>query len=224
MRKELTPAIQDYLKTIYEICSEQERASTSQIAAALEVRPASVTGMAQKLAAFDPPLVNYQKHRGVALTNEGEKAALETMRHHRLVEMFLHHTLGYSWDEVHAEAERLEHVISEEIEDRIAELLGHPTHDPHGDPIPSRDLKLPVSLQVVLCDLRPGQRAIVERVRDDDPDLLRYLSDLGVRPGAELAVIGYSPFDENLMLKIEDQSAPAVLGKGVTTQVFVSLC
>jgi DtxR family Mn-dependent transcriptional regulator len=224
MRKELTPAIQDYLKAIYEICSREPRATTSEIAAALGVKPASVTGMAQKLAAFDPPLVDYQKHRGVALTDAGEKVALETMRHHRLVEMFLHRTLGYSWDEVHEEAERLEHVISEDIEERIAEALGHPTHDPHGDPIPSRDLEMPVSQQVMLSELRPGQRTIVERVRDDDPELLRYLSELGVRPGIELEVLGYSPFDDNLVLQIEGQAEPVVLGMGVTTQVFVSHC
>jgi DtxR family Mn-dependent transcriptional regulator len=224
MRKEFTPAIQDYLKAIYEICSEEPRATTSQIAAALGVKPASVTGMAQKLAAFDPPLVDYQKHRGVALTVAGERVALETVRHHRLVEMFLHRTLGYSWDEVHEEAERLEHVISEEIEERIAEVLGHPTHDPHGDPIPSPDLKLPVSQQVMLSELRPGQRAIVERVRDDDPELLRYLSELKVRPAAELEVLEYSPFDDNLVLQVAGQPEPVVLGKGVTTQVFVTIC
>jgi DtxR family Mn-dependent transcriptional regulator len=224
MREAFSPAIQDYLKAIYEICCQEPRASTSQIAAALGVKPASVTGMAQKLAGFDPPLVDYQKHRGVALTEAGEKVALETVRHHRLVEMFLHRTLGYSWDEVHEEAERLEHVISEEIEERIAEVLGHPTHDPHGDPIPTRDLKLPVSQEVSLSELRPGQRALVERVRDDDPELLRYLSALGVRPSAELQVLGHSPFDDNLVLQIEGQAEPVVLGTGVTTQVFVSIC
>ena len=183
MRDTLTHAIEDYLKTIYDLSQMGGRAATSQIAEVLEVRPASVTGMLQKLAAATPPLVDYQKHRGVALTPEGEKVALETIRHHRLLETFLHETLGYDWDAIHAEADRLEHVISEEFEERIAQALGDPTHDPHGDPIPDRDLRMPSHATTRLSELRAGQRATIERVRDSDPELLRYLSERGVVPG-----------------------------------------
>ena len=121
MKTEVTHAIEDYLKTIYELTVSQERASTNQIADSLDIKPASVTGMVKKLAMSEPPLVDYQKHRGVALTHDGERVALETIRHHRLLETFLHETLGFEWDTVHEEADRLEHVISEEFEERIAQ-------------------------------------------------------------------------------------------------------
>ena len=142
MRRSISQATGDYLKTIYELTREHGRASTNQIAESLQVTPASVTGMIKKLASADPPLVDYQKHQGVLLTEEGKKAALEIVRHHRLLEMFLHEKLGYEWDEVDAEADRLEHFISEEFEERIAQSLGNPQFDPHGDPIPTRDLYL----------------------------------------------------------------------------------
>ena len=171
MDANLTHAIEDYLKVIYDISATRGRASTSQIAAVLEVKPASVTGMIQKLAAVTPPLVEYQKHHGVILTSEGELVALEVIRHHRLLETFLHETLGYDWDKVDAEADRLEHVISEEFEERIAQALGDPTHDPHGDPIPTRELKMPTQSTTRLKDLRSGQQAIIKRVRDTDPEL-----------------------------------------------------
>jgi len=179
--------------------------------------------MIQRLAAAHPPLVDYQKHRGASLTAEGQQTALEVIRHHRLLEAFLHEKLGYAWDEVHAEADRLEHVISEELEERIAVSLGDPRHDPHGDPIPTRDLRLPVSTALTLDQLRPPQKAIVQRVRDADPDLLRYLSELGLTPEVHLAVLDYSPFDNNLSLQIEGHEAPIVLGSKITSQVFVDI-
>jgi len=221
MRENLTHVIEDYLKAIYDLTAASGRATTNQIAERMAVTPASVTNMIQKLAITDPPLVEYRKHRGVVLTEDGEKVALEIIRHHRLLEMFLLQTLGYSWDEVHAEADRLEHFISEEFEERIAESLGNPHRDPHGDPIPSRDLNLPDNETISLSDLRPGDRAVVQRVRDADPDLLRYLSDLGIVPGVRLTVLDFSPFDENLRLQVESQSQAVVLGPSVTSQVFV---
>ena len=157
MRENLTHAIEDYLKTIFDITTTNERASTNMIASSLGVTPASVTGMIKKLASTVPPLLEYQSHRGVILTGEGERIALEIIRHHRLIEMFLHQILGYEWDEVHAEADRLEHVISEEFEERIARVLGDPSHDPHGDPIPTRDLDMPEMPSKALIDARPGQ-------------------------------------------------------------------
>jgi DtxR family Mn-dependent transcriptional regulator len=223
MRENLTRVIEDYLKTIYELTRSNERATTNQIADRMGVTPASVTNMIQKLAATDPPLLDYRKHRGVQLTLEGERVALEIIRHHRLLEMFLHQTLGYSWDEVHEEAERLEHVISEEMEERIAVSLGDPQHDPHGDPIPSRDLQMPESTDVTLSQLRPFQKAQVMRVSDSDPDLLRYLSEMGVEPAARLEILGYSNFDNNLQVQITGEDAPVVLGARVTSQIFVQI-
>lgn len=223
MRENSTRVIEDYLKTIYELTRSNERATTNQIAGRMGVTPASVTNMIQKLAATDPPLLDYRKHRGVKLTPDGERVALEIIRHHRLLEMFLHQTLGYRWDEVHEEADRLEHVISEELEERIAVSLGDPQHDPHGDPIPSRDLQMPVSSEVTLSQLRPSQEAQVKRVSDSDPDLLRYLSGMGIKPAAHLIVLDYSPFDNNLQVRVAGKDNPVVLGSRVTSQVFVEI-
>ena len=223
MRENLTRVIEDYLKTIYELTRSNQRATTNQIAERMGVTPASVTNMIQKLAETDPPLLDYRKHRGVQLTSEGERVALEIIRHHRLLEMFLHETLGYSWDEVHEEADRLEHVISEEMEERIAISLGNPQHDPHGDPIPSRDLQMPQSSNLTLSQLRPPQRAQVNRVSDTDPDLLRYLSERGIEPAAQLEVLDFSPFDNNLQIRVEGEEEPVVLGAVITSQVFVEV-
>ena len=131
----------------------------------------------------------------------GEKAALEIMRHHRLLESFLHEVLGYSWDEVHEEAERLEHVISEDMERRMADVLGNPSRDPHGQPIPNQKLEMQPMTDTPMGELRPGQNALVQRVHDDDPELLRYLADLGLQPGARLIVLAYVPFDQTLHVK-----------------------
>jgi DtxR family Mn-dependent transcriptional regulator len=222
-RQNLTQAVEDYLKTIYDMTVKHGRASTKLIAEALNVKPASVTGMVQKLATTDPPLVEYRKHKGVVLTPEGEQAALEILRHHRLLEHFLYETLGFSWDQVHDEADRLEHVISEEFEERLAQVLGDPTHDPHGDPIPTRDLKMPSFASLCLAELKVGQRAVVKRVRDTDPDLLRYLGDIGVVPSARFEVLDYSPFDGNLKIKLAKKDEPVVLGPNITNEVFVEV-
>ena len=223
MRENLTRVIEDYLKTIYDLTSSNDRASTNQIAERMNVTPASVTNMIQKLSATEPPLLDYRKHRGVKLTEVGEEVALEIIRHHRLIEMFLHQTLGYSWDEVHDEADRLEHVISEELEERIAISLGDPLHDPHGDPIPTRDLRLPQSSEETLSQVRPIQAVVVKRVRDSDPELLRYLSEMGIKPEAQLKVVDYSPFDNNLSVEIGGAKESVVLGLMVTSQVYVEL-
>jgi DtxR family Mn-dependent transcriptional regulator len=177
--------------------------------------------MLKRMAANDPPLLEYHKHHGVELTPEGEKAALKVIRHHRLLELFLHETLGYAWDEVHEEADRLEHVISEDFEERIAQALGDPQHDPHGDPIPSRDLCLPVETAVPLYGLRAGQRGTVHRVGNDDPQLLRHLQSIGVVPQADLTVLDYSSFDGNLSFQVGDRVF--VLGPKVTQQIYVEV-
>jgi DtxR family Mn-dependent transcriptional regulator len=219
----LTQAVEDYLKTIFELIAVHGRASTTQIADMLGVKPASVTGMIQKLAATEPPLVAYEKHRGVMLTPQGERAALEVIRHHRLLERFLYEVLGFSWEKVHEEAHRLEHVISEEFEERMAEVLGDPTHDPHGDPIPDRDLTMPVFATLCMGDLRSSQAAIVMRVPDEDPELLCYLAKVGVIPEARFIVVAYSSFDENLKILVDGEQEPVVLGKGITARIFVEL-
>src|SRR6202142_1880629 len=139
----LTDSIQDYLKSIYDLTENGQPASTTSLALRLGIAPASVTGMLQKLANLKTPLVNYHKHQGAKLTNKGRRAALEVIRHHRLLESWLVQTLGYSWDEVHNEAEKLEHVISEDFETRIAAAMGDPERDPHGDLIPSANLEMP---------------------------------------------------------------------------------
>jgi DtxR family Mn-dependent transcriptional regulator len=221
MKTTVTHAIEDYLKTIYDLTISQERASTNQIADALDIKPASVTGMVKKLSTCEPPLLDYQKHHGVALTHDGEKVALETIRHHRLLETFLHETLGFDWDTVHDEADRLEHVISEEFEDRMARVLGEPTHDPHGDPIPTRDLKMPNQTSTRLSDLCVGQQAIIQRVPDSNSELLRYLGGFGIGPGTCIEVTAYSALDENLSLRIQNHPGIVVLGKQITRQIFV---
>ena len=217
----ISPASQDYLKAIYDLSEQYGRATTSQIADQLEIKPASVTGMLQKMAKEEPSLVEYKKHQGVTLTCAGEKAALEIMRHHRLLESFLHEVLGYSWDEVHEEAERLEHVISEDMERRMADVLGNPSRDPHGQPIPNQRLEMQPMTDTPMGELRPGQNALVQRVHDDDPELLRYLADLGLQPGARLIVLAYVSFDQTLHVKIEGREETAVLGPSITGKIFV---
>ncbi|MEJ2757300.1 MAG: metal-dependent transcriptional regulator [Anaerolineales bacterium] len=160
MRENLTQSIEDYLKAIFELTQKDGRASTTQLAEYLNVTPASVTGMIKKLSTTTPPLLEYKKHRGVILTSQGRDVALEILRHHRLLELFLHKVLDYPWDEVDEEADRLEHVISEKFEDRIAKALGNPEYDPHGDPIPTKELVIPDITHTPLSILRPGQSAI----------------------------------------------------------------
>jgi DtxR family Mn-dependent transcriptional regulator len=219
MEQALSVSIQDYLKSIYELTENGESAATTALAAKLKISAASVTGMLQKLAAATPALVTYHKHQGVTLTDEGQKAALEVIRHHRLLETWLVHTLGYSWDEVHEEAERLEHVISEDFERRIAAAMGHPLRDPHGELIPTADLTMPRDASVPLSSLRPKEKARIQRVKADDPDLLRYLEEHGLVPGAEVTVTDYSPFDHNLTLKVGRRSI--VLGLRITGRIYV---
>jgi len=195
MKDNLSQPIQDYLKTIYDLSERDGSASTTALAARLGITPASVTGMLQKLASVDPPLVNYHMHQGVTLTPARKRAALEIIRHHRLIETYLVTTLGYSWDNVHEEACRLEHVISEDFEARIAAALGNPARDPHGEPIPTLELVMPADKSLPLSALRPKQKAVIMRVRANDPALLRHLEELGLIPGAEIKVLKYSQFD-----------------------------
>ena len=221
MEKLITNSIQDYLKHIYELTEKGETASTNALALCLNIKPASVTGMVQKMATSTPPLVEYHKHQGVTLTLQGKKAALEVIRHHRLLETWLVQTLGYSWDEVHEEAERLEHVISEDLEARIDAALGHPDRDPHGDLIPTERLTMPTDKSQPLSALRPTQQGTIVRVNGDDPAFLRHLVRLGLIPGAQIEVTDHSQFDHNITIKIGDKSN--VLGLPITRNVYVEI-
>lgn len=187
-RPELSEAQEDYLKQIFLLGGEAARVSTQSLARKLRVKPASVTEMVGRLAQLD--LVEHAPYHGVQLTDAGRRVALEMLRHHRLLETFLVEALGYQWDQVHEEAERLEHVISERFEERIAEAMGHPTHDPHGDPIPLKDLSLPaVIASVPLLQLPVGYRGTLVRVGAQDPDNLSLLRRLGLAPGSTVEVV-----------------------------------
>jgi DtxR family Mn-dependent transcriptional regulator len=181
--------VDDYLKAILELGgSAEQRVTSSALAQHLGIRAPSVTGMLQKLAAHKPPFVKYEKHRGARLTPSGRMRALEVLRHHRLLERFLHDFLDYSWDEVHDEAERLEHFISERLEDRIAAKLGDPETDPHGHLIPERNGALPARKEVPLSKWACGVPAVISSVSDRDPAALREMTRLGLKPGVSVIV------------------------------------
>ena len=187
-RLELSESQEDYLKQIFLLGDDGDRVSTQALACRLRVKPASVTEMVGRLAQLG--LVEHAPYRGVRLTEGGRRVALEMLRHHRLLETFLVEALGYRWDQVHEEAERLEHVISERFEERIAEAMGHPTHDPHGDPIPTPDLDLPSGESLVpLQDLPVGTRGKLVRVGAQDSDNLSLLRRLGLEPGSTVEVV-----------------------------------
>jgi DtxR family transcriptional regulator, Mn-dependent transcriptional regulator len=200
---ELTAAVQDYAKAIYALETRDGTVSTTALAERLEVRPASVSGMLKKLAVLG--LVEHERYHGVRLTERGRLVALEVIRHHRLLELFLVESLGMSWDEVHAEAEVLEHVLSEELEELIAAKLGDPTLDPHGDPIPSRELTIADDEGRVLYDLEPGECATFVRVSDADSEMLRFLAERGIAPGARLEVVECQPFDGPLYARSDGE-------------------
>ena len=189
---DLTVAVQDYLKAIYVLESSGERVTTSALATRMGVSAPSASAMTKRLDELG--LVERVPHRGVALTDAGRRGALEVLRHHRLLERYLVDRLGISLDAVHAEAELLEHALSEELEAKIDEELGFPTHDPHGDPIPDRELRLVHGESRSLLDLEPGARGAVARVPDGDSELLRYLGELGLVPEASVEVVAQAPF------------------------------
>ena len=212
-----TEAVQDYLKAIYTLSQHTETVSTSSIAERLGVNPASVTSMIKRLS--DQGFVTYQRYQGVALTEAGELLALEVIRHHRLLEAYLHQSLGVPWDKVHAEAEVLEHFLSEDLEDRIAGILGNPTHDPHGDPIPPKTGRHRELGHQQLADF-PAGPAKIERVSDRDPEALRYLWEMGLRPGASITVLNKEPFGGPIWIKVG--SRRRAIGPELAAGIFVS--
>jgi DtxR family transcriptional regulator, Mn-dependent transcriptional regulator len=196
-------AVQDYAKAIYALeLREGEAVSTNALADRLGVTAASASGMVKRLDELG--LVEHQPYRGVSLTENGRRVALEVMRHHRLLELYLVKSLGVPWDRVHQEAEVLEHVLSEELEDLIAAKLGDPTHDPHGDPIPTRDLTIEEGSTVSLQTLEVGDRGTFTRVSDSDPEMLRFLAERGIAPGDRLEVVEKQPFDGPLFVLFGD--------------------
>ncbi len=223
MADRLTDLIQDYLKCIYELTETGQPASTNALAARLGIEPASVTGMLQKLAASRPALVSYRKYQGVLLTSPGRRAALEVIRHHRLLEAWLVRTLGYSWDEVHQEAEKLEHVISEDFEKRMAAALGNPARDPHGEPIPSANLVMPKDASVPLSTLESEQQVIIRRVEAEDVGFLRFLEDLGLIPGIRCKTVTVSQYDQVMRIQVQGRQEPVVLGPAITNRIFVEI-
>lgn len=211
---------EDYLKTVYHIQhGEESPVRTTTLARALNVEPASVTGVIKRLAELD--LLEYEPYRGVTLTDEGERIALEVIRHHRLIELFLIEALGYSWDEVHDEAEGLEHVVSPLFIERIAAALGHPEIDPHGAPIPTKDGQIEPASGVALDQITAGQTGSISRVNDDNPGLLRYLARLGIRPGSQVTVVDVAPFGGPIQVEVD--GTRQVLGPDAASQVFVTL-
>src|ERR1700690_733527 len=198
MSVSLTDSIQDYLKVIYELTESGEAASTSALATRLHIAPASVTGMMQKLSSTRPALVEYRKHQGVMLTAAGKRAALEVIRHHRLIEAWLVQTLGYSWDEVHKEAEKLEHVISEEFEERIASAMGYPLRDPHGELIPTPELRMPQDQGVALAKLKPKQEEYILRVHAQATGFLKHLEELGLLIGVRVKTLEGSQYNQGI--------------------------
>jgi DtxR family Mn-dependent transcriptional regulator len=214
----ISESVQNYLKTIYLLGAEGQTVTTSALADAVRVSAASATSMIKKLAALK--LTRHSPYRGVELTPAGEKIALEMIRHHRLIETFLAQTLGVPWDCVHAEAEKIEHVISEELEERIANFLGEPTHDPHGDPIPTKTGIISHPHHPALSEIADGESAVVQRIGAQDPAHLRHLSRLGIVPNARIHVIHREPFLGPLRVRVAN--AEHVLDANFARQIWVT--
>ena len=202
---EVSNAVQDYAKAIWSLSQRSdEPVSTSSLAYRLEVSPASASAMVKRLEVMG--LVSREPYHGVRLTRAGERLALEVVRHHRLLELYLAEALGMSWDRVHEEAEVLEHAISPELSELIAAKLGNPTHDPHGDPIPTADGEIDEAPTRALSDLEPGAHGVFVRVSDSDPDMLRYLAERGIAPGDRFEVLRREPFEGPLTVRFGGSS------------------
>lgn len=214
---ELSAPVEDYLKAIYDLERSGGPAETNAIAQLLMVTPASVSGMMRRLA--EQGLIDHEPYRGVRLTPEGRRTALLTLRRHRVIEAYLTTALGYSWDEVHDEAERLEHAASDELINRMAAAIGEPATDPHGAPIPTRDGTLREPALVPLSSLAGGEKGRVERVGDRSSDRLRYLAGLGIVPGASVTVVQRDPFDGPIVVLVDED--PRTIGAGLAAHVLV---
>lgn len=217
--RELTAPVEDYLKAIYELESAGGAAGTNEIAAALRIAAPSVSGMLRRLASQG--LVTHEPYKGVHLTRDGRRAALKTIRRHRVIEAYLTHALGYAWDRVHDEAERLEHAASDELIDRMASAIGEPATDPHGAPIPARDGTLTAEPELsTLAELADGRSACIARVGDRDGERLRYLATLGISIGTEVEVVSREPYDGPITLRIGTKRR--VIGPELARHILVS--
>ncbi len=212
----VSSAVEDYLKAIFELGGETVK--TRDLADLLQVSPASVTGMLRRLSTLH--LIEYEPYQGATLTPAGRKMALETIRHHRLLETYLAEALGYEWHEVHDEAETLEHHISEDFEERIAELLGHPTHDPHGDPIPDRDGVIPADLGLPLTAWNEGDVLRITRITDQRGEVLRFLDEHGIVPGNVVKILAKAPFSGPITL--EQGGEPVAISTDLAEQIQVA--
>jgi DtxR family Mn-dependent transcriptional regulator len=213
----LSQGMQDYLKAIYKLQERDGVVSTTALAEAMRVAAPSATGMAKKLASLK--LVRHQPYQGLVLTSAGEKVALELIRHHRLLELYLSEALGYTWDQVHDEAERMEHVISEEFEDKIFEALGRPTRDPHGEPIPAKDGTVHAASHGRLSEMEPGASGVIRQVSDSTAEMLRYLGERGLVPNAGVEVVEKAPF--NGPLTVRTVEASHVIGRDLAAHIRV---
>jgi DtxR family Mn-dependent transcriptional regulator len=197
-RGPLTRSAEDYLKAIYHLTEGGNAASTNELAQVLDLAPASVSGMLRRLA--EQGLVEHEPYKGVTLAREGKRVALRMLRRHRLIEAYLVAHLGYTWDTVHDEAERLEHAVSDALVERMAKVLGNPLEDPHGDPIPGPDGALAELVYVPLSDIAPGEDVEIRRVTTSQPDRLRYLGAAGLMPGTRVRVTAREPFQGPIRL------------------------
>lgn len=214
----LTGPVEDYLKVIFELEAAEGAAGTNEIATTLGVAPASVSGMVRRLAGQG--LIAHEPYRGVRLTKAGRRAALRTIRRHRIIEAYLTKALGYPWDLVHAEAERLEHAASDELIDRMAAAIGEPTTDPHGAPIPTREGTLDEPALLPLDAAKVGARVCIQRVGDRDAEQLRYLAGLGITPGRHVEVLSREPFEGPISLRIG--RVTKTIGPGLAKQILVT--
>lgn len=213
-----TESIEDYLKAIYDIQKDKGKVSTNSLSEKLNVAPASVTSMIKKLSL--KKLLTHKRYQGVKLTKAGQKIALEIIRHHRLIELYLKEALGVPWDLVHDEAEKWEHIISEDLEERIDKMLGYPMSDPHGAPIPKRDGTVIELDSIPLSDLKPGQTGEVAKVSDHDPKLLRYIGDMGLYPKAKVKVVSVEPFSGPLTINVEKKKY--IIGSEAAQYIFMT--
>lgn len=220
VRQLLSHEVEDYVKAIYKLQQETGSVSTTELARKMSRSPAAATKMIKQLA--ENRLLDHTPYYGVRLTPAGERVALEIIRHHRLIEVYLHQALGYGWDEVDAEAEKLEHHISEEFEDRIDRILDFPEIDPHGDPIPRRDGTIPLRTGSPLHESEQGDSLIIQRVKDSNPEVLRYLARIGMTLGVRVEVVEKQPFNGPLILEVGGTRHS--VGRELAGHVFVDRC
>ena len=214
----LTHAAEDYLKSIYKLQEKGTKVSTGLLAETLNVKPASATGMLKKLKAMK--LVCQERYQEITLTEAGRVVALEIIRHHRLLELYLFKALGVPWENVHEEAEKLEHVISEDVEERIDAVLGYPTADPHGAPIPDKNGVVAQTAYIPMTTLRKAQTCVVAEVSDNDSALLQYLGELNLYPGTAFRVLDVAPFEGPFTIDIAGH--PVVIGREVAKHIYVA--